>query len=58
MQTLPFAFKIYKSIVKESRLIGLNDPCVVDKDECTKLPVVNCNHNSLKRDHAQGWCWH
>ena len=48
-----FAFKIVALSVT-----GLNGPCVRVKAECTKLPVVNCTHQSLKRDHAQGWFWH
>ena len=44
------AFKIYKSLVKESRRL-------VYKVDYTKLVVVNCTHKCLKRDRAQGWCW-
>ena len=36
-------------------VIGLNEPCIVDKLECTKLPVINCTYKSRERDHAQGW---
>ena len=58
-----FAFNIYESLVNHSRnyalsVTGLNGPCVRVKVECTKLPVVNYTHESLTRDHAQGWCWH
>ena len=59
-----FAFKIYKSLEKESRRLRtkcdwpLSGPSVVKKVECTKFPVVNYTHKSLKRAHAQGWCWH